>query len=337
MRDMVPWFLLSLLLHVPLALFLVGIAGQHAADELDRRKPESSESFSLSLAPREEDEKDNEQKEEQKEGQFVSMPKPAEQQEPDEAKFRDQYDSKTDKPTVNRDPPSQKPGSAGPEQPSRTQKPQKQKKEDSQKRENQEPSKQKSPAAETGVAEDVEGLVKGESKSEEKSEQSNRQQLDSDKLFPSFENTRADSSGGSNSVDYLRDIPEGEKTLLNRKKSRYWSFFHRIKKQIAQHWSPVSEYRVRDPTGKVYGKKDRFSKLEVTLNGDGTIRKLYLSKASGLEFLDDEAISSLQKAAPFRNPPEGLKDKDGLIRFSFGFYLDFKRGTFRALRLRRRQ
>jgi TonB family protein len=68
--------------------------------------------------------------------------------------------------------------------------------------------------------------------------------------------------------------------------------------------------------------KDRYSTVRVTLNSDGSVRQLHVSRRSGLDFLDDEAVRSVREAAPFHNPPEGLKDQDGLIHFTFGFYLE---------------
>ena len=133
----------------------------------------------------------------------------------------------------------------------------------------------------------------------------------------------------------LRDVAEGDKTLLNRKRTRYWAFFDRVKRQVSKQWSPVTEYRKRDPYGNVFGVKDRYSTVDFTLNGDGSLRRLYLSRASGLDFFDDEAVRALQSAAPFHNPPEGLKDEDGLVHFTFGFYFEIASGSFRFMRINR--
>ena len=153
-------------------------------------------------------------------------------------------------------------------------------------------------------------------------------------LFPALvDPDAAEMLGDGGSNDYLRDVAEGEKTLLNRKRTRYWAFFDRVKREVSKQWSPVSEYRKRDPHGNVYGVKDRYSTVDVTLNGDGTVRRLYLSRGSGLEFFDDEAVRALKSAGPFHNPPEGLKDEDGLVHFTFGFYFEISSGSFRFMRI----
>jgi outer membrane biosynthesis protein TonB len=41
-----------------------------------------------------------------------------------------------------------------------------------------------------------------------------------------------------------------------------------------------------------------------------------------VDFLDRAAIEAFQKAQPFVNPPRGLADGGGEIKFTFGFYLE---------------
>ena len=162
-------------------------------------------------------------------------------------------------------------------------------------------------------------------------------EVDPRQLFPSMASAAVTSEaipGNGGMFKYLRDVPDGDRNMLNRKRTRYWAFFDRVVKQTREQWSPVEEYRRRDPYGNVHGVKDRLTTLRVTLNGDGSVRQLYLARSSGLDFYDDEAIRALKAAAPFPNPPEGLKDDDGQIHFSFRFYFDIQTGTLRWLRPR---
>jgi hypothetical protein len=50
-----------------------------------------------------------------------------------------------------------------------------------------------------------------------------------------------------------------------------------------------------------------------------------------LPFLDDEAIAAFREASPFPNPPQGLLDETGRIRFQFGFF--FEIGDRPAIRI----
>ena len=128
--------------------------------------------------------------------------------------------------------------------------------------------------------------------------------------------------GGAGFPDKLGGIKEGDGTFLNTKEWKGASFFNRMKAQVAQKWSPAEVYARRDPTGQRYGIKDRYTLVHVTLNGDGSLRNLRILSPSGVDFLDEEAMGALEGAQPFPNPPPEVKDKDGLIRFSFGFYFE---------------
>lgn len=140
--------------------------------------------------------------------------------------------------------------------------------------------------------------------------------------------------GGGGAIDYLNDIKEGDKTLLNRKRSVYAGFFDRVTVGIKNHWNPVGVYRQRDPTGRVYGVQDRVTVLRVSLNGDGTLSAIYVQDPSGLEFLDEEALRAVRAALPFPNPPEGLKDVHGKIHFSFGFHFEITTQSRRLFRFK---
>jgi TonB family protein len=128
---------------------------------------------------------------------------------------------------------------------------------------------------------------------------------------------------GSGTQDHLKDIDEGDETSLNAKKWKFASFFNRVKAQVREHWRPADVYRRRDPTGSIYGNKDRYTLLRVQLKPDGSLANVVLETPSGVEFLDDEAIEAFKQAQPFPNPPPQLVDgSSGMIDFRFGFYFE---------------
>jgi TonB family protein len=140
-------------------------------------------------------------------------------------------------------------------------------------------------------------------------------------LMPSSETlSRALGAGTS---DYLPDVDEGSDTALNAKRWKFASFFNRVKEQIRQHWHAAQEYQKRDPTGTLYGGKVRFTVLRVALMPDGSLADVHLEKGSGVDFLDDVAMTAVKEAQPFPNPPQQLVDpKLGKISFKFGFVVD---------------
>ncbi|MFN3202226.1 MAG: TonB family protein [Bradymonadia bacterium] len=149
-------------------------------------------------------------------------------------------------------------------------------------------------------------------------------------LLPTMGLTEQEASVGS--VDRVEDVADGPQTLLNTRSSKYAWFFNRVKNQVVQHWRPGQAYRRRDPYGRVYGRKDRVTVVEVTLNPKGGLEDIYIKKDSGVAFLDEVVIQAFQKAQPFPNPPAGLKGDDGMITFSFVFYLELNRPGMRFFR-----
>jgi TonB family protein len=127
---------------------------------------------------------------------------------------------------------------------------------------------------------------------------------------------------GGGSVDHLEDVEEGDENAFS---SRAWvgaSFINRAKRQVGREWDPGRVWLQHDPSGQVYGLKSRVTVLRVTLSPDGKLVKAVILQPSGVDFLDEEAVRAFRAAAPFPNPPEVLRDKDGFITFNFGFHFE---------------
>ncbi|MSP62272.1 MAG: energy transducer TonB [Myxococcales bacterium] len=146
-------------------------------------------------------------------------------------------------------------------------------------------------------------------------------------LVPSEEMLARSIGKGAGSPDYLKDIDDGESTALNAKKFKYASFFNRVKRAVSEEWHPDLVYVRHDPSGNVYGTRDRVTVLRVHLHPGGKLQTVNVIQASGVEFLDDEAIDAFRRAQPFVNPPTQLVDADGLIHFNFGFIFELSGQT----------
>jgi TonB family protein len=144
---------------------------------------------------------------------------------------------------------------------------------------------------------------------------------------------RSISGGGGGTNDYLKDVDEGDETALNSKKWKFASFFNRVKRGVAEHWRPDIEYRRRDPSGNVYGLRDRVTVLRVSLKPDGSLANVIVEQPCGVDFLDDEAIAAFRAAQPFPNPPRQLVEENGLIQFRFAFIFEISSSpTFKIFR-----
>ncbi len=127
---------------------------------------------------------------------------------------------------------------------------------------------------------------------------------------------------GAAANDHLDNVAEGDGTYLNTREWKYASFFNRVKQSVGQRWNPQTQLQLRDPTGQIYGGKDRHTILTITLDASGSLRDAYVDRSSGLDFLDLEAIKAFERAQPFPNPPAGLLASDQTVRFQFGFFLE---------------
>ena len=143
-------------------------------------------------------------------------------------------------------------------------------------------------------------------------------------LLPSY--SVLDKISGAAPNDHLKDAEEGEGTFLNTKEWKFAGFFNRVKQSIGMHWNPSPQLVLRDPTGNIYGGRDRYTLVKVTLDEKGLLRNVSVEKSCGVEFLDREAISAFERAQPFPNPPAALLGADATVQFSFGFFLDFGGG-----------
>lgn len=136
----------------------------------------------------------------------------------------------------------------------------------------------------------------------------------------------------ANDLTPMDDVPEGEGTFLNTREWKYSSFFNRVKQNVGMHWNPNTVVRSRDPTGEVFLYKDRYTVLSVSLDSQGLLKEVAVDRSSGVDFLDGEAMAAFRRAQPFPNPPPGLRNERGEVRFTFGFFLEVNRAGLRLFR-----
>jgi TonB family protein len=117
----------------------------------------------------------------------------------------------------------------------------------------------------------------------------------------------------------IEDVDEGEGTFLNTKSWKYATYFNRIRESVGAAWSPVHEIDRRDPERSIYLFKDRLTVLAVTLDEKGGLKHVQVVRSSNVDFLDKVAVQAFEKAQPFANPPAGLVNDQGEIRYVLGF------------------
>lgn len=129
----------------------------------------------------------------------------------------------------------------------------------------------------------------------------------------------------SQTLDYIKDLDTGLETLLSTKEFVYYSYFNRIRNQLNQHWSEL----VREKVSEIYKKgrniastDDKITKCLITLDLKGNLLKVQIIGDSGVRELDEAAVQAFKSAAPFPNPPKGMKDDDGNIKIRWDFILE---------------
>jgi hypothetical protein len=113
----------------------------------------------------------------------------------------------------------------------------------------------------------------------------------------------------SSTDDFLKDIKTGDMTHLNTVEYKYYGFFHRIREKLSPIWNRAltEKSNLFQRLGKrIISKDGVMTSLIVSLNLKGEIVFIRIKSSCGIKELDDVAIESFLKAAPFSNPPKGL-------------------------------
>lgn len=136
-------------------------------------------------------------------------------------------------------------------------------------------------------------------------------------------NQRVDNLGSANN-DYLKDVKEGDRTMLSTKEFVYFGYYRRIRQQLEVAWN--SKLRATLETYGVGGRQLASDKHYVTgvvviLDRYGTITGVQVLERSGATDLDQAAIDAFNSAGPFPDPPSGLVDEKGEIRIPWNFIL----------------
>ncbi|MDD9935555.1 MAG: hypothetical protein OXT09_18235 [Myxococcales bacterium] len=130
--------------------------------------------------------------------------------------------------------------------------------------------------------------------------------------------------------NFVPNVRPGNQTALNAAHSpfaRYLNIVHRrIHRQFAHGF-----LRSLPIGGGPFADRTLMTKLEIVINGDGTLHKIGVAKTSGYLPFDYGAFNAVTKAAPFEPPPRKILSGDGRVYVHWGFYRNERQcGTFNA-------
>lgn len=129
----------------------------------------------------------------------------------------------------------------------------------------------------------------------------------------------------SQTLDSVREVQKGPRTMLNSREFIYYSYYSRIKDRLHQYWEPkirAKMIKVLRSGRQLASSRDRVTSVVIILNEKGLLEQIQLMESSGLRDLDDGALEAFQAAAPFPNPPKGIEDADGKIRIRWSFVIE---------------
>jgi TonB family protein len=122
-------------------------------------------------------------------------------------------------------------------------------------------------------------------------------------------------------------VEQDSETALNTWRFKHATFFNRVADAIRRTWVGGEVMGRVDPDGRRYGREDRTTRVQITLDREGRVVDLALTLPSGVHALDDEALRAIRAAGPFPNPPRALFGEGDRFAFVFGFTVDFSRTT----------
>lgn len=136
-------------------------------------------------------------------------------------------------------------------------------------------------------------------------------------------NQPLDNAGSANN-DFLKDVKDGDRTMLSTKEFVYFGYYRRIRSQLEVAWNTKLRSTLE---GYVYGGRQLASDrnyvtgVVVVLDRHGTITGVQVLERSGATDLDRAAVDAFNSAGPFPDPPSGLVDENGEIRIPWNFIL----------------
>lgn len=124
--------------------------------------------------------------------------------------------------------------------------------------------------------------------------------------------------------DNLEGIPMGERTVLNTRANRYYSFYERAKEQLRVHWKPEVNQRAASLAvqKKLLDGQQLVTRVVASLDKEGKIQEVRTVQRSGVPQIDAAATTAFYKIGRLPNVPKGMLDKDGVARLYWEFVVN---------------
>jgi TonB C terminal len=123
--------------------------------------------------------------------------------------------------------------------------------------------------------------------------------------------------------NFIPEVRPGNQTALNTRAAPFAAFIARMHRNIHELWGfGFLEDLDGKPASNPLNNVNLVTKLELVLNGDGTIGKVTIVQASGLMQFDVAAIDAVYSAGPYPDPPREIRSGNGKIYIHWTFHRD---------------
>lgn len=128
---------------------------------------------------------------------------------------------------------------------------------------------------------------------------------------------------GAATNDYLKDVKDGDRTMLSTKEFVYFGYYQRIRKRLEVAWNTRLRATLESYGGgrRLASNQDYVTGVIVVLDRAGQITAVQVLRQSGAQDLDQAAVDAFNQAGPFPDPPSGIVDENGEIRIRWDFVL----------------
>ncbi len=132
--------------------------------------------------------------------------------------------------------------------------------------------------------------------------------------------------------NFTPEVRTGNQTALKTRAAPFAVFIARMHRKIHPLWAFGFLEDMNDKAANhPMNNWELRTKLEIVINGDGTVHKVNILHHSGLLEFDVAAIDVVMTAAPYQAPPKKILSPDGRAYMHWGFYRNYRQcGTFNA-------
>jgi hypothetical protein len=123
--------------------------------------------------------------------------------------------------------------------------------------------------------------------------------------------------------NFIPEVRPGNQTALNTRAAPFAAFIARMHRSIHELWGfGFLEDLEQKPASSQYNDRTLVSKLEIVMNGDGTVDKVTVIRPSGYLPYDVAAIDVVYSAGPYVDPPRAIRSRNGKIYVHWTFHRD---------------